>query len=73
MLDPNRALSAVASAMVALADSRRAALPATSVVREVLRDAERDQFTEWYDCDRLFGLDRLSQRLHRAIADLRKP
>jgi hypothetical protein len=55
------------------AESLRAALSSTSVMREVLHEAEHDRFTAWFDGDRLFGLDHLSYRLYRAIADLRKP
>ncbi len=79
MLHLNRALNAVARAMVILpekglaVESLRAARQSASAMREVLPEAEHDSFTGWYDGDRLFGLDRLSQRIDRAIADLGKP
>jgi hypothetical protein len=75
----NRTLNGVARAMLVLPDkgraveSLRSAQQSTSAMREVLCEAEHGSFTRWYDGDRLFGLDRLTQRIDRAIVDLGKP
>ena len=76
LLELNRALEAVARAMAAMPERSRtleslhAARESTRAMRDVLREAEHGAFTGWYDGDRLFGLDRLSQRVDRTIADL---
>jgi hypothetical protein len=79
MLHLNRALQSVARAMTALPDRSQAleflhaARQSTGAMREALREAEHDTFTRWYDGDRLFGLNRLGERIDRAFADLGKP
>jgi hypothetical protein len=76
MLHLNRALQSVARAMAALPDqdravqSLRAARQSVSAMRDVLREAEHDRFTGWYDSDRLFGMNRLGERIDRAITAL---
>lgn len=39
-------------------------------LRGVLHEAEHDQFNGWYDGDRLFGLDKLNERVEQAIKEL---
>lgn len=39
-------------------------------LRGILHEAEHDRFTGWYDGDRLFGLDKLKQRIETAIREL---
>jgi hypothetical protein len=79
MLHLNRALQSVARAMAALPDqgraveSLRAARQSISVMRDVLHEAEHDRFTSWYDSDRLFGVNRLGERIDRAIETLGQP
>jgi hypothetical protein len=76
MLHLNRALQAVARAMAALPDkgraveALRAARQSTGAMKDVLHEAEHDRFTGWYDGDRLFGVNRLGERIDRAIADV---
>jgi hypothetical protein len=76
LLHLNRTLQSVARAVAALPDkppavqALRAARQSTRAMRDVLHEAEHDRFAGWYDGDRLFGLDRLSERIDRAIADL---
>jgi hypothetical protein len=76
MLELSRALQAVARAMSDLPDQRRAveslrdARRFLGAMRDVLRQAEHDRFTGWYDGDRLFGVNRLNERVDRAIVEL---
>jgi hypothetical protein len=76
MLHLNCALQAVARAMAALPDkgraveALRAARQSTGAMKDVLHEAEHDRFTGWYDGDRLFGVNRLGERIDRTIADL---
>ena len=76
MLHLNRALQAVARAMTSLPDkgsaveSLHAARQSMGAMKDVLHEAEHGRFTGWYDGDRLFGVNRLGERIDRAIADL---
>jgi hypothetical protein len=76
MLGLNRALLATARAMEALPDKRQAierlheAESELAGLHGVLHDAEHDRFTGWYDGDRLFGLDKLQQKVRAAIQAL---
>jgi hypothetical protein len=76
MLGINQVLRSTAQAMAALPDRRRAveylkdAERGLADLRGVLHEAEHDQFTGWYDGDRLFGLDKCKQHLEKAIKDL---
>jgi hypothetical protein len=76
LLHLNRVLRSVAGAIQALPDKGRAgdalrdARGSASAMQGALREAEHDRFTGWYDGDRLFGLDRMSQRIDRALSDL---
>jgi len=78
MLHVNVALHAVAEAMSAMPDRNRAsehlaaAAHAIAAMRETLHSAEHDQFTGWYDGDRLFGMAALAKRVETARAALRK-
>jgi hypothetical protein len=76
MLGLNQALHAAAQAMAVLPDKRRAvdsledAGRSLASLRAVLREAEHDRFTGWYDGDRLFGLDKLNRQIQATIRQL---
>jgi hypothetical protein len=76
MLRLNQALRATAQAMQLLPDKiqasalLRAAGRDLATMRDILREAEHDQFVHWYDGDRLFGLDKLNERVQAAIREL---
>jgi hypothetical protein len=76
MLHLNRALQSVARVMADLPDkekaveSLRAARQSTGAMKDVLHEAEHGTFTGWYNGDRLFGVNRLSERIDRTIAAL---
>jgi hypothetical protein len=76
LLHLNHVLQSVARAMEALPDKGRAidslhdARRSAAAMRGALREAEHDRFAGWYDGDRVFGLDRMSDRIERAISDL---
>jgi hypothetical protein len=76
MLALNHALRATAHAMEAMPDREKAvaclkeAERKLAALRDVLREAEHDRFTGWYDGDRLFGVDKLKQRVQAAIKEL---
>jgi hypothetical protein len=76
LLHLNHVLQSVAQAMKVLPDrgraidSLRAARQSAAAMRGALREAEHDRFTGWYDGDRVFGLDRMKDRIERAISDL---
>jgi hypothetical protein len=77
LLHLNRVLRSVVQAMEALpdkdraADSLRAARQSATAMRSALREAEHDRFTGWYEGDRIFGLDRMKDRIERASLDIR--
>jgi hypothetical protein len=77
MLGLNQALRAVAQAMECLPDKNAAAASLQkaasdlTAMRTTLQEAEHSRFTGWYDSDRLFGLDKLNERVRNSIRDLR--
>ncbi len=76
MLGLNQVLHATAHAMEVMPDRRQAAgclreaERQLGALREILRAAEHDRFQGWYDGDRLFGLDKLKQKIQQAIQEL---
>jgi hypothetical protein len=76
MLGLNRALRATAQAMEVLPDRRQAveclqeAEQQLTALREILHEAEHDEFTGWYDGEHLFGLDKLRASVRKTIQQL---
>jgi hypothetical protein len=76
MLGLNQTLHSVAQAMADLPDKRKAVMSledaarTLATLRGVLHEAEHDRFTGWYDGDRLFGLEKLGERMQAAIQEL---
>jgi hypothetical protein len=76
MLGLNQTLHAAAQAMADLPDKRKAvksleeAGRSLASLRGILHEAEHDRFAGWYDGERVFGLEKLSQRLQTTIQDL---
>ncbi len=76
MLGLNQTLHAAAQAMADLPDQRKAAKSLEEAgrclasLRGILHEAEHDEFTGWYDGERLFGLEKLGQRIQTALQEL---
>jgi hypothetical protein len=76
MLGLNQVLHSAAEAMEVLPDKRKALASLESgakdlsALRGVLREAEHDRFSGWYDSGRLFGLENLQKRFQDATREL---
>jgi hypothetical protein len=75
LLHLNHVLQSVARAVEALPDKSRAldhlraAGQFVDAMKGALREAAHDGFAAWHDGDRVFGLDKLKDRIECAISD----